>query len=161
MSEPITRRTFLALAGAAAAVGGFAAGRVTGSGSGSNGEEGADGGGRAPTSGAPETRRRELERDAVKRLFLGTDGPARVGAVYLTARPDSPASPEGALPDGFLPVGPEEAEAWLSSANHQDLSGRAAYLATADYSEGRVVEVGGWRLARSTAELCAVLAGSA
>ncbi|MCZ7536520.1 MAG: hypothetical protein M5T61_11850 [Acidimicrobiia bacterium] len=161
MNEPITRRAFLALAGAAAAVGGFAAGRVTRGGNSPSGDSPSGGDDRATTSRPAADRRGALERDAVKRLFLGTDGPGRAGAVYLASHPEPPAGGESSLPEGFVPVEPEEAEAWLSSANHQDLSGRASFLATADYSEGRAVEVGGWRLARSTAELCALIARSA
>ncbi len=149
MDERIGRRAFLAGAGTAVAAGAFALGRAT---------AGSDSSNPSPTA-SPE-RRDTPEVAAIDRLFLEAEGPARVGRVYLASHPDSPAGRDGVLPEGFVPDG-EDAAAWLATADRTYLAGRASLLARSDYEAGRVVEVGGWRLARSTAELCALLAGAA
>lgn len=150
MARRITRRSFLVAAGAAAttATGGFALGRIT------------------ATSGEPERRpdRDPAERHdapevaAVRRLFLDSDGPRHLGGVYLESDASTPALRPGYLPEGFVPSEAPSGDEWLVSASRREMAIRTMLLARSDFDSGRVVDVGGWRIARSTAELCAVLA---
>lgn len=151
MARRITRRSFLVAAGTAAttATGGFVLGRITAT----------SGGPGTPGEQDPAERRTDSpEVAAVRRLFLDSDGPRRLGEVYLAADPFTPARTAGYLPEGFVPSEAPSRNAWLGSAARQELAIRTMFLSRRDFDDGQVVDVGGWRIARSTAELCAVLA---
>lgn len=84
-------------------------------------------------------------------LFRSTDQMKRIGRAFLWQR--APAPTRDALVDALVPP---EGRAAALAAERWELRRTVRDAAEADFAAVRVVSIGGWMLAESEAELCAL-----
>lgn len=92
-----------------------------------------------------------VELGAIPEVFPDREGMARIGRLAVDVVGDDP----HALARRIAPPG--VGAAWLATATAAELRARLARAVPGDFRAGRVVDVGGWRLARTEADVAALV----
>ena len=95
---------------------------------------------------------------AARRLFAGSEQQAETpGDLFVEAVPDDPvvSDPDG-VPPGAVPPETREPLEWFTEAPVAELASQSSTGCRSDFSEDRVVELHGWVLPLTAAQLCAI-----